>query len=197
MDPSAVHLPDAFGHVRVILGFVVSLSLARLLSGMARFIQHPDKIKPDAVHLAWSFAMLLLLVHFWWWEFWLGAVPQWTFALYAFLLVFAFQLYLLTTLLYPDNIAEYAGYGDYFMRRRAWFFGLFASVNVFDAVDTLIKGTAHASQYGWDYWVQAPAYVVLSLIAIVTPNRKYQLAYAGLALVWQIFFIARAFNVLG
>jgi hypothetical protein len=101
------------------LGFAVSPSLARLLTGLARFVQHPDKFRPDALHLAWLFSILILLVHFWWWEFWLGAIPTWTFSLYAFLLLFALQLYWLTTLLYPDNIAEYAGYGDYFMRRSA------------------------------------------------------------------------------
>jgi hypothetical protein len=197
MEQTAAQLPDAFAHIRIVLGFVVSLSVARLLTGLARFVQHPVKIRPDAVHLLWSFSILLLLVHFWWWEFWLGAIPVWTFPLYAFLLLFVLQLFLLTTLLYPDSIAEYAGYGDYFMRRRAWFFGLLASVNVFDVIDTLIKGAHHAAQYSWDYWVQAPAYVTLSLVAIWTANRKFHLAFVILNLAWQIFFIAEAFTRLG
>lgn len=197
MEQTAAQLPDAFAHIRLILGFVVSLSVARLLTGLARFIQHPDKIKPDAVHLLWSFSVLVLLVHFWWWEFWLGVIPVWTFALYAFLLLFVLQLFLLTTLLYPDSIAEYDGYGDYFMRRRAWFFGIFASVNVFDWVDTIIKGEHHAAQYGWDYWVQAPVYIALSLVAIATTNRKFHLAFVIANLVWQVFFIAEAFSTLG
>ena len=197
MEQTAAQLSDAFAHIRLILGFVVSLSIARLLTGLARFVQHPDKIRPDAVHLLWSFSILLLLVHFWWWEFWLGVIPVWTFALYAFLLLFVLQLFLLTALLYPDSIAEYAGYGDYFMRRRAWFFGLLASVNLFDVVDTLIKGEHHAVRYSWDYWVQAPAYVALSLIAVWTANRKFHLAFVILNLAWQIFFIAEAFTTLG
>lgn len=197
MEQTAAQLPDAFAHIRLILGFVVSLSIARLLTGLARFVQHPDKIRPDAVHLLWSFSILLLLVHFWWWEFWLGVIPVWTFALYAFLLLFVLQLFLLTALLYPDSIAEYAGYGDYFMRRRAWFFGLLASVNLFDVVDTLIKGEHHAVRYSWDCWVQAPAYVALSLIAVWTANRKFHLAFVILNLAWQIFFIAEAFTTLG
>jgi hypothetical protein len=194
---SASHLPDAFTHVRLILGFVVSLSLARLLAGMARLVQHPGKLKTDALHLLWSAAILILLVHFWWWEFWLGGITTWTFALYAFVLVFAMQLYLLTTLLYPDDISEYAGYGDYFMQRRAWFFALFASVQAFDILDTLIKGAGHAEQYSWVYWVQAPVYIVLSLIAIFWPNRIFQLSFAALTVIWQLVFIADAFHVLG
>lgn len=189
-------MPDAFTHVRIILGFVVSLGLARLLTGLARFVQHPG-IKRDPLHLMWAAGMLMLLVHFWWWEFWLGAVKVWSFPIYAFLIAFVFQLYLLTTLLFPDNIAEYADYAAYFMSRRKWFYGLLASVNVFDALDTLIKGREHASQYELDYWLQAPVYCVLCAIAIATPNRKFHYGFAALNLAYQVFYAVRAFTVLG
>jgi hypothetical protein len=197
MEQSAAHLPDPFTHIRLILGFVISLSIARLLAGLARFIQHPETIKPDALHLAWSLSMLILLVHFWWWEFWLGTISPWTFPLYAFLLAFALQLYLLTALLYPDNIAEYAGYGDYFLRRRVWFFGLIASVQVFDCIDTLIKGAHHASQYHWTYWAQDGITFALAIAAIFIANRTFQLAFVAANLMAQVWFIASAFNTLG
>ncbi len=189
-------MPDAFVHVRLILGFVVSLSLARLLAGLARFVQHPH-IKRDPLHLLWSISILLLIVNFWWWEFWLSAVKQWTFPVYAFLLTFAFQLYLLTALLFPDDIAEYDSYGAYFMHRRRWFFGLFASVNVFDVIDTLIKGPEHASQYELDYWIQPPIYIVLCLIAIATANRKFHYAFVALNMAYQVYFVVRSFAVIG
>jgi hypothetical protein len=194
MDQS--HIPDAFVHIRLILGFVVSLSLARLLTGMARFVQHPA-LKRDPLHLLWAASILLLLVNFWWWEFWLSSVKVWTFPVYAFLLVFAFQLFLLTTLLFPDSIAEYEGYGDYFMQRRGWFFGVFATVNVFDVIDTIIKGPDHVSQYEADYWIQPPVYVALSIVAIFTANRKFHYTFVVLNLVYQIFFIGRSLVTLG
>jgi hypothetical protein len=195
MDPTT-HLPDAFSHVRLILGFVVSLSLARLLTGLARFVQHPTKYKPDLVHLGWVFSTLLLLVHFWWWEFWLSSIRTWTFPIYAFLLAFAFLLFLSTAILFPDDVSEYGSYGAYFMERRAWFFGLLAAIYVFDVVDTLIKGQEHANQYGIDYWIQAPTYIVLSVVAVFWKSRTFQLAFVSANLLYQIFFIARAFNVL-
>ncbi|MBV8800115.1 MAG: hypothetical protein JOY77_00795 [Alphaproteobacteria bacterium] len=189
-------MPDAFSHVRLILGFVISLSLARLLTGLARFVQHPD-VRRDPIHLVWAVSILLLLVLFWWWEFWLGTLTVWSFPVYVFLIAFVFQLYLLTTLLFPDNIAEYESYGDYFMSRRKWFFGLFACVNAFDAVDTLIKGPAHASQYELDYWLQAPVYCLLCAIAMFTAKRKFHYGFAVLNLVYQSFYAVRAFTVLG
>jgi hypothetical protein len=193
MDP--LHTPDAFTHVRIIMGFIVSLSLARLLTGIARFVQHPS-LKRDPLHLLWVAAILLLIAHFWWWEFWLSSVKTWTFPIYAFLLAFASQLYLLAALLFPDAIDEYESYGDYFMNRRKWFFGVFASVNVFDVVDTLIKGPEHVSQYEADYWIQPPVYIVLCIIAMFTTNRKFQYAFVVVNLIYQIFFIARSFAVL-
>jgi len=179
------------------MGFIVSLAMARLLTGIARFIQHPGSLKVDAVHLAWSAGVFVLLVHFWWWEFWLGAITHWTFALYAFLVAFALQLYLLAALLYPDNIAEYDGYGDYFLKRRAWFFGIFASVQVFDVIDTLIKGANHASQYHWTYWAQDGGTFVFALAAMAIGNRRFQVAFAVLNLAVELWFIATTFTTLG
>jgi hypothetical protein len=190
------HSPDAFVHVRLILGFVISLSLARLLTGLARFAQHPG-LKRDPLHLLWVASTLLLLVHFWWWEFWLYSVRVWTFPIYAFLVTFSFLLFLLTALLFPDNVAEYESHGDYFMRRRKWFFAVFAAVNLFDIVDTLIKGPEHASQYELDYWIQPPIYIALSLAAIWTANRRFHYAFVSLNLAYQMFFIARSLTVLG
>lgn len=197
MEQSAAHLPDPFAHIRTIMGFIISLAMARLLTGIARFIQHPGSLKVDAIHLTWSASVFVLLVHFWWWEFWLGAITHWTFTLYAFLLAFSLQLYLLAALLYPDNIAEYDGYGDYFLKRRAWFFGLIASVQVFDVIDTLIKGENHASQYHWTYWAQDGGTFVLAIAAMIIANRKFHLAFAALNLAVAFWFIATSFTTLG
>jgi hypothetical protein len=82
------------------------------------------------------------------------------------------------------------------MSRRKWFYGLLAGVNVFDAIDTLIKGPEHASQYELDYWLQAPVYCVLCGIAMFTPNRKFHYGFAALNLAYQIYYAVRAFTAL-
>ena len=189
------HVPDTFIHVRLILGFIISLSLARLLTGLARFVQHPA-FKRDPLHLLWAASILLLIANFWWWEFWLSSIKTWIFPVYAFLLAFAAQLFLLTTLLFPDDVDEYGSYGGYFMNRRKWFFGLFASVNLFDVIDTFIKGPEHVSQYEADYWIQPPVYIALSIVAIFTKNRTFHFAFVILNLVYQAYFVAKSLAVL-
>jgi hypothetical protein len=86
--------------------------------------------------------MLLTLVHFWWWEYRLTGLQHWTFEVYLFLITYSTLLFLLCTLLFPDQIADYSGYEEFFISRRMWFFGIFAATILFDVADTLIKGPA-------------------------------------------------------
>ena len=187
---------DIFMHVRLVMGFVISLSIARLLTGVSRFVQHPSKVRVYPVHLIWTVSILLMLIHFWWWEFWLTAIPQWTFTLYAFLIGFSIVMYLLCSILYPDNLAEYAGYEDYFYSRRRWFFGLFALTFVCDFTDTMIKGADHLQSFGPEYLIRAPVYIVLSAIAMWTADRRFHWAFAIANLAYQVSFVARLFMTL-
>lgn len=193
MEPSNA---DIFAHVRLVLGFVISLSIARLLTGVSRFIQHPAKLEVYPIHLIWTISMLFMLVHFWWWEFWLTGITHWTFPIYGFLILFTVALYLLCSLLYPDNLEEYSGYEEYFYSRRRWFFGLFALTFVFDFADTLLKGDEHLAWLGLEYLIRAPTYIVLSVIAMFTANRKYHWTFAIANLVYQVSFATRLFMTL-
>jgi hypothetical protein len=143
MDPAlttGVPPAEAFGHVRIIIGMILGLCVSRLLTGLARFIQHPGKQKIYPVHLAWVGFILLSVIHFWWFEFGLRTIPLWTFEKYLFVIFYAGLYFLLCTLLFPDSMEEYTGYRDYFISRRKWFFGILALVHVVDVMDTLLKG---------------------------------------------------------
>jgi hypothetical protein len=187
---------EIFPHVRIIMGMVISLGIARLLTGLARFVQHPGKTAIYPVHLAWVGSMLLLLVHFWWWEYRLYIVPQWTVTIYLFLISYTILLFGLCALLFPDNIDEYSGYEEYFLSRRRWFFGMLAVAFLFDYLDTLIKGREHAELFGLEYELRFPAYAILCGIAMATRNRVFQAAFVTLSLVYQVSWILRLFGTL-
>ncbi len=59
------------------------------------------------MHLLW--ALFLYLIHFWWWEYRLQGIRQWTFPLYLFISVFAVLLFLLCVLFFPEEMADYDG----------------------------------------------------------------------------------------
>jgi hypothetical protein len=56
---------DVLIHVQIILGIVLGLSLTRLLAGLTRFVQHPNRghiylIRLDPVHAAHHHAFLVV-----------------------------------------------------------------------------------------------------------------------------------------
>ncbi|GAJ29632.1 hypothetical protein Amme_072_001 [Acidomonas methanolica NBRC 104435] len=188
--------PDIFQHVRIIMGMVIGLSVTRLLNGLVRIIQHPGQTPLYPVHIGWVLTLLLMLVHFWWWEFWLIALPSWTFQTYLFLIVYTIVLFFLSAFLFPDTISDYAGYEDFFLARRRWFFAFFALTVLFDLVDTLIKGPAHYAMFSAEYWFRVPVYLILCGIAIATPSRRFHIAFVTVGLLYEIIWILRHFETL-
>jgi hypothetical protein len=115
MDPQGLH--DQFFHVRVVIGLVAGLGITRLLSGLARFVQHPSRQQIYPVHLGWVCYILIAVMNFWWFEFGLGHVTEWTFPLYVFVIGYASLYFFISTLLFPDRMDDYAGFADYFHSR--------------------------------------------------------------------------------
>jgi hypothetical protein len=185
--------PDLYQHIRVVISIIVGLCITTLLSGFARFVQHPKREKVSILHLGWAASLLLSIIHFWWWEFRLTLVPQWTFAIYFFVILYAILFYSLCTLLFPSDLKDYAGYEDYFLSRRRWFFGILAATYVADIIDTTLKGSAYLHSFGVEYPIRIAAGLTLCLIAVLTRNRRIQLSLLAVSLLYQISFIVRLY----
>ncbi|MET3753436.1 cbb3-type cytochrome oxidase subunit 3 [Rhizobium binae] len=83
-----VSSPEVFLHIKVVMGMVISLSLARLLTGVAGIVQHPARAKVYPIHLGWALSLFLFIIHIWWWEYRLQAVSAIGFGIYLFLVCF-------------------------------------------------------------------------------------------------------------
>lgn len=188
--------PTILVHVRTVISIIVGLSIGRLLTGLARFVQHPRQQKIYPVHLVWTFFMLLQVIYFWWWEFRLAGV-QWTFVLYCFVAFYASAFFFLCTMLFPDTMYEYKGFADYFMSRRKWFFGILIGTFLLDIVDTFIKGSDYVASLGTLYWVRLAFYVIASAVAIRIENQRFQLIYAIAALVYEVAWALTLYDTLG
>lgn len=187
---------DIFPHIRIVMGMVVGLGITRLLMGVAAMVQHPARARLSSIHLLWSLSILIELIFFWWWEFALFSISNWSFGIFLFLIGYAITLFLLAALLFPDRIDEYQGYEDFFLKRRHWFFGLFAATYLFDIVDTLIKGEAHFQRFGTEYFIQVPIGLLLCAIAIWTPNRHFHRALVVVHLLYQLTWSFRLFDTI-
>lgn len=195
MTPSPSVDPAIFAHVRTAISIIVGLSIGRLLTGLARFVQHPGQHKVYGVHLVWTFFMLLQVIYFWWWEFHLSAV-QWTFPLYCFVVLYASLFFFMCTLLFPDAMNEYKGFADYFMSRRKWFFGFLIVAFLMDIVDTLSKGEAYLALLGPEYWLRIALYIGLSAIAIHSTSPRFHMTFAVGALVAEIGWAVSLYDTL-
>ncbi len=187
---------EYFGHVRTIIGMVLALSLARLVNGLTRFVQHPGTIRVYPVHLGWVVFLLITIVHFWWYEFHLMLVPVWTFPLYGFLIFYTMVFAALTALLFPDQMTDYAGFEDYFKKRKRWFFGLLAFAAVLDVGDTLIKGGDYLQSLGTEYLIRQAAFVILSIAAMFITSGRVQLMLVLAAIAYQVSWIVRLYDIL-
>lgn len=188
---------EIFSHIRVILGVITSLAIARILNGLARFAQNRRRNRPYIVHTLWSFFMLLLIAHFWWFEFALASVAYWPFEAYVFLIFFASLHFFTAALLFPDELEVGDTYEEYFFEHRGWFFGFLAALFAFDLVDTWLKGWSHFASLGPFYPIHQIIYVILSLAAIRSSSRRFHFLLVILFLVaesaWILWRYGEAF----
>ncbi|MEM5472270.1 hypothetical protein WNZ14_11085 [Hoeflea sp. AS60] len=188
--------PQAFAHIRVVIGVVTGLSVTRLLGGLSRFVQHPALNRIYPPHLAWVFFVLLSVIHFWWFEFGLFRVTQWGFGEYVFVLSYAALIFFISTLLFPDHMADYSGYENYFHSRQKWFYGLLATFFVVDMLDSALKGGQYFEALGSMYPVRQTLLSLLCIAAAFIKRRSYHLAFAIAAIVAEIWWIFSQFRFL-
>lgn len=193
---TAVTSAEGFAHVRVIVGMVLGLSLARLVNGLTRFVQHPGSVKIYPIHLGWVVFLLITIIHFWWYEFHLRLVTLWTFPVYFFLIVYAMLYAALTALLFPDQMSEYSSYEHYFEARKRWFYGAFALTFVVDIADTFVKGSEYFASLGSEYLVRQAVFVVAAIAAMFVPGKRFQATFLVVGTLYQISWIMRAYDLL-
>lgn len=188
---------DFYFHIRILIGVVVGLGVTRILSGVARLVQHPRREKLYPAHLIWILVILISIIHFWWWEFELIQISPFRFQYFVFVLFYAFLFCLLANLLFPDDMSDYDGYEDYFLSRRRWFFGLFAATFVVDLFDTLMKGRHRLLELGLEYEIKLAVCVMLCLIAAWTRNPRFHLLFPAIYLIYHVSWILRVFDIIG
>jgi hypothetical protein len=157
---------DIYMHARMRFTIILGLGVSRLLSGVARIVQHPKEYKGYWVHLLWSLFVFPYLIHFWWWEYRLQEIQQWTFALYFFISIYAVIQYLLCVLLFPEEMADYNSFKEYFYSRRQWIFSVVTILFVADLANTFIKDAAYVHSLGAFHYVRTILYILLSALAI-------------------------------
>lgn len=188
---------ELFSYVMVLASVIIGLGITHLLQGVARLIQHPGREKIYWVHLVWVAVTFLRAIFWWWFEFRLSEIAQWTFTLYVFVLAYAFVIYLWCALLFPRDLSGYDGFKGYYYSRRGWFFGIGLAGQAIDVADTMLKGMSHFRALGPSYLIGIVTLSVLLLIAMRTRSERYHGALAIFSLAWLIVYPWFAFDTVG
>jgi hypothetical protein len=190
---------EIFVHIRIILGMILGLSVARLVTGVTRFIQHPGKEKVYFLHIGWAIYIFLSIIHFWWFEFALFAIKQWTFEAYFLLICYSVVFVMLSAMIFPDNMGDYTNLQEYFWSRRKIFYVLVLVLFATDVVDTIMKGSVYYyhQRYGWYYPVRQGVLIAGTIGALVTSSKLYNFLFVGFALLFEVVWIAILFDVIG
>jgi hypothetical protein len=184
-----------FDYVMMLTAIVIGLALTHLMQGVARILENPRGTRVWWVHLLWVAHLGLMSVFWWWFEFRLRLIETWTFQLYAFVLSYAFLIYLICALLFPSDLGDHGDFKEYFLSRRRWFFGMLIAALVVDVLDTLAKGTAHFASLGIEYPLTQAGLVLLCIIGLISPRERVQAVVVILALGYLILRVARFFDV--
>jgi hypothetical protein len=192
--PVAPPSHDLLVHVRTVISIILGLSIARLLNGVAGLVQHPKKEHLWWPHLCWAAYMLISITAFWWWEFQLNQLRTLTFETYIFLIAYTAMLFLLCSLIFPTEISEYEGYRDYFLSRRAWFFGLLAVTLLMDIVDTWLKGAQRFATLGAEYPARIAVMTALCLAACFIRNARFHAVFALGGVIYLASYVARHYG---
>jgi hypothetical protein len=175
---------EVYAHLRFLMSMILGLGITRILAGLARMVQAPAWRPGMAAHVVWSLVVLTYAVQFWWWEFALHKIPVWHFVPYLIVLFYAFLLFLLAALLFPDVAHEHAGHEGYFLQQRGYFFSIFALCIIVDILDTALKGKEYFIELGPEYLFRSAFAIVLALIAARVRSAR---SVAVIGLIWLAY----------
>jgi hypothetical protein len=155
-----------FEFIFVLVSIVLALSLTRLLDGLGQVIQNRSKHQGiDTVHLAFSIAVVILLVIVWWALFRWDNDSAWSYPRYLVIVLHMASFYALSIVLYPGREA---GVPD-FEQIRSSFYVVFAANTLLEILHTFLLGALFTP---WYYLVITGCLAVLCIIGLVVQRRR-------------------------
>lgn len=184
---------ENFAHIKGIVSIILSLSLANILKGAVKFIVHPGRSKPYWIHLLWAFYIFIFLLHFWWWEVYLNEITNWVFTKYLFIIGYIMIYFVISHILFPDDLKDYTGYKDYFYSRHKWLYGFLAVLFAADFIDTMIKGKEYSQHLGWELAIRNATHIILCLIGIRAKSPLFHGILIITFIVYELLLIFRLY----
>ena len=119
---------DAFSYLSVLVSIILGLAVQQVLQGYRALILSRRRITFYAPPLIWSVLILTMVAQHWWASFHLAERSEWSFGLFATVLIQTALIYMLAAIVLPDVPAdEKLDLRDHYFREAPAFFGLGAA----------------------------------------------------------------------
>ena len=185
---------DEFGYLSVLISIVLGFALTEVLKGLSVLILRRDRTIVYWPALAWALFSLVADVQAWWADFGLRGYGQWSFGVFAVVLLGAVMLYVFAGLVLPEAGRE--GVLDMkaaYHAHRRWMFAALVGVVVASALkDVALAGRLPGG-------ANLVFHVVLGLLAaggVFIRQEAYHKTIAGLGLAGLVVYIAVLFRQL-
>lgn len=187
---------SSFEYLGILVSVVLGLALTRLITGLSVSMIRQRQVKTYWVQRAWTAGIWLYVLGIWWgmvsWDF----LPQWTYTLFLFIMLYATILFLLADSLYPHSMTPGTDLKQYFYAQRKWFFGLLALGAIVDVPETLLKASMGLRPVPGAYPLFVGPWFIMAVIGYATDNQK---VHSVLAIAWPaltLLYVAGAIPVL-
>ena len=164
-----------FEFIFVLISIIAGLSLAQLLSGLARPPRNSSG-QLDIAHIAFSVAVLVLLISVWWSTFRWESYENWTIAEFFLLCAYVSLFYALATILSPSRTAD----APEFRAIRTKFYAVHA---FYCALEPLVIYVRDGELSPWYYVPMIIHLFLLSILGIYLRKNRFDQLFS----FWLIF----------
>ena len=184
----------SFEYISTLLSIIVGLGITHLLIGIGRIINNPKGVKPYWIHLVWTLTIFIWLISYWWFEYRLISIHEWTFQLYLFFILYAISLFFLCIInmpfYFPDDFREY------YYSTRKWFFIVLLFVSIIDITDTIVKGGNHFANMGIEYLIFITSCCILAIVGFFSKKELHHAIIAIFFCLYNLWYTVTELNKL-
>ncbi|MEO6227824.1 MAG: hypothetical protein ABIO61_08250 [Thermomonas sp.] len=186
---------ETFDYLAVFFSIILGLAVTEILQGFRRLLIKRDQVVLYLPALLWAGVLLAMQAQAWWAMFGLRGVPEWTFGMYAIVLLQTILFYMVAGLALPDleGDGELDMQAAYMAQARPFFLLMVGVVVISLLKDVVIHGELPGSA-NLAFHV---GFAVTAIIAAMTRNAWYHRINALLATVLFAVYIGALFDRIG
>ena len=179
---------SAFDYLSVLFSVIMGLALTQILKGLRALMLARSRVKLYSPALIWAALVILFVAGAWWGMFAMRSFGQWTFAMYAAVVVQITFIYLVAGLAIPDIPPEGAvDMRKMYFAHKGWFFGLLAATVGVTFVKDIIT-TGHLSSISNAYFLGG--FAALAAFAAIIKWRWFHWLLAPLSVAAVVVYTA-------